>query len=272
METIHLNRENLAAYQKKAKPNVMALGCFDGLHKGHAKVITAACDKAKALGVNLTVMSFFPHPKTVVTNGKKQIQYLMPTSVKAERLQSLGVDQFYIVEFDQEFAALPPDQFVAEYLIRLGVIHAVAGFDFCYGSYGNGNLDRLHTDSDGLIDVTKVAKVGYRGEKISSTLIRERLLAGRVDELHNFLGECYEIVCEWDGFILKQQPFYTLPAPGRYGTTVKNAVGSIKAEIVVTDNGTLTSLTDISSLVKGRLSIIWEFPIEISNNVKILIS
>ena len=112
----------------------------------------------------------------------------MPLSEKEERLESLGVDTFYIVEFDKEFAALPPEEFAAKYLVELGVVHAVAGFDFCYGYKGAGNMDRLSNDSGKLIDVTKVEKVGFQGEKISSTRIRERLLTGNVEELPHLLG------------------------------------------------------------------------------------
>ena len=57
----------------------------------------------------------------------------MPLSEKEEKLRKLGVDTFYIVEFDKDFASLSPEQFVAKYLIDLGVVHAVAGFDFTYG-------------------------------------------------------------------------------------------------------------------------------------------
>ena len=62
-----------------------------------------------------------------------------------------------------------------------------------------GNLERLKSDSGGIIEVTKVDKVECRGEKISSTCIRERILNGRVDELPDFLGRCYEIEGNWDG-------------------------------------------------------------------------
>ena len=72
METIYLNRENLGIWQEKAKPKVMALGCFDGLHTGHCQVINTAFEKAKEQNVQLAVMSFFPHPKSVVESGKKQ--------------------------------------------------------------------------------------------------------------------------------------------------------------------------------------------------------
>src|SRR3954469_25671010 len=111
METIYLNQGNLIDWQKKAKQNVMALGFFDGLHNGHCEVIKTASQKAKERNVSLSVMSFFPHPKTVISNGKKRVCYLMPPSEKEEMLRKLGVDTFYIVEFDKEFASLLPKQF-----------------------------------------------------------------------------------------------------------------------------------------------------------------
>ena len=92
-------------------------------------------------------MSFFPHPKTVIRKGKRQFHYLMPPSQKEKMLSELGVDFFYFVKFDQEFASLSPEQFVKNYLIDLGVTHAVAGFDFSYGYRGTGNMDRLKEDS-----------------------------------------------------------------------------------------------------------------------------
>ena len=118
METIYVNRENLCNWQEKAKPNVMALGFFDGLHNGHCEVIKTALQEAKEKNVSLAVMSFFPHPKTVISNGKKQVCYLMPPSEKEEMLRQLGVDTFYFVEFDMEFASLSPEEFVAKYLIQ----------------------------------------------------------------------------------------------------------------------------------------------------------
>ena len=221
METIYLNKQNLMKWQQKAKTNVMALGFFDGLHLGHCKVIKTASKKAKEMGVSISVMSFFPHPRTVISNGKKQVCYLMPLSEKEKLLQNLGVDTFYIVEFDQEFASLSPEQFVAHYIVQLGVIHAVAGFDFSYGFKGMGKIDRLQMDSKGVIGTTVVEKMEFMGEKISSTCIRERMIKGKVDEVPIFLGRIYEVEGEWDGYTLKTYPHYTIPAPGRYAVTLR---------------------------------------------------
>jgi cytidyltransferase-like protein len=260
METIYVTRENLCNWQEKAKPNVMALGFFDGLHNGHCEVIKTALQEAKEKSVSLAVMSFFPHPKTVISNGKKRVHYLMPPSEKEEMLRQLGVDTFYFVEFDQEFASLPPEQFVANYLIHLGVVHAVAGFDFSYGYKGTGNMDRLKSDSGGLVEVTKVGKVECKGEKISSTCIRERLLKGDVGEIPDFLGRPYEVKCDWDGFSFNLNSYYTLPAPGRYWITLKKDMRFIPTEMIVTEDQegpSLKSMIKIPLFMKGKLSIVW---------------
>lgn len=257
METIYINRDNLADWQGKANACVMALGFFDGLHYGHREVIKTALRIAKEKGVSLAVMSFFPHPKSVLSNGEKQIDYLIPLSVKEKILLELGVDTFYIVEFTREFAALSPEQYVKNYLVNLGVIHAVAGFDFTYGSRGSGNLDCLKNDSGEIIDVTKVEKVACRGEKISSTSIRERLAEGNVEELPDFLGCCYEIKGVWDGKSFKLNPYYTLPATGKYAVTINIGNVSKFTEVIVEENH-LKPVSELPLYMIGELSIVWD--------------
>jgi cytidyltransferase-like protein len=256
METIYINNDNLADWQGKANGCVMALGFFDGLHYGHREVIKTALRIAKEKGAQLAVMSFFPHPKSVLSNGEKQIDYLMPLSVKEKILRGLGVDTFYIVEFTRGFAALSPEQYVKDYLVNLGVIHAVAGFDFTYGSRGIGNLDRLQKDSGGIIDVTKVEKVACRGEKISSTSIRERLAAGNVEDLPDFLGCYYEIEGMWDGQSFKLNPYYTLPTPGKYAVTIN--IGNLsKFTEVIVEEKQLKPVLELPLYMIGELSIVW---------------
>jgi riboflavin kinase/FMN adenylyltransferase len=260
METIYLNPENLADYQQKASLSVMALGFFDGIHNGHREVIKTAFQKAKERNLSLSVMSFFPHPKTVLSNGKTHVDYLMPLSDKEKIFCELGVDIFYIVEFDREFASLSPEKFAAKYLVDLGVVHAVAGFDYTYGFRGVGNMDRLISDSGGILEVTKVDKVEYQGEKISSTCIREKLASGNIEDLSAFLGRPYEVACEWDGTSLSVRPHYTLPAPGKYVVTVRGANQSQVLEMIVTKEKELIPLKSVSELASndnGVLSIIW---------------
>ncbi|MEH7110984.1 FAD synthetase family protein [Neobacillus niacini] len=256
METIYINRDNLADWQGRANACVMALGFFDGLHFGHREVIKTALRIAKEKGMQLAVMSFFPHPKSVLSNGEKQIDYLMPLSDKEKILCELGVDTFYIVEFNREFASLSPEQYVMDYLVKLAVIHAVAGFDFSYGSKGKGNLERLKRDSGGIIDVTKVEKVMCRGEKVSSSCIRERLSEGNVEELPDFLGRYYEVECKWDGQSFKLNPYYTLPAPGKYAVTIRKGNLSNPTEVNVEEKS-FKPVTKLPTYMIGELSIVW---------------
>ncbi|ETI68815.1 FAD synthetase family protein [Neobacillus vireti] len=249
METIYLNPGNLPYWQHKAKQSVMALGFFDGIHKGHIEVIQTALQIAKEKNLPLTVMSFFPHPKTVLSNGKTKVDYLMPLSDKEKLFCEFGVDTFYIVEFDRKFSSLSPEMFAAKYLINFGVVHAVAGFDYTYGFRGAGNMERLKSDSGGILEVTKVNKVECCGEKISSTCIREKLSNGHVEDLPAFLGRPYRISCTWDGGALKVKPYNTLPAPGRYAVTLDEGYQSQEMEVIVTGEKELIPLPIISDKV-----------------------
>ncbi|WP_052948644.1 FAD synthetase family protein [Mesobacillus campisalis] len=259
MESILVSQENLAVWQGMAKPNVMALGCFDGLHLGHEKVIKTAALKAAERNLPLSVMSFFPHPRTVLDRGDKEFHYLMPQSEKETRLRKLGVDTFYTVEFDKEFASLLPEQFVADYLIGLKVVHAVAGFDYSYGRRGAGNLDTLKTDSGGLISITKVDKVEIEGEKVSSTLIRKKLLEGEVEELANLLGSPYKVKGTWEENRLIPHPYYTLPAPGTYYVSLKSENGCIGTEMEVTGKRMLQCNLKTPSFINGSCSVVWHY-------------
>ena len=121
-------------------------------------------------------------------------------------------------------------------MIHLGVVHAVAGFDFSYGYKGTGNMDRLKSDSGGLIEVTKVAKVECQGEKISSTCIRERLLKGNVEELPDFLGRPYEVKCDWDGFSFSLNSILYTACSWTLCGYVEKGMRSIQTEMIVMED------------------------------------
>jgi FAD synthase len=121
-------------------------------------------------------------------------------------------------------------------------------------------MERLKSDSGGILDVTKVDKVEYQGEKISSTCIREKLANGNIKHLPAFLGRPYVVTCEWDGTELKVRPHYTLPASGRYVVTVRGLNESKVIEMTVTKEKDLIPLKSISELASnydGVVSIIW---------------
>lgn len=175
------------------RPKAIAMGYFDGVHKGHQKVIKTAVDYARQHNLEACVMTFHPHPSVVLKQLKKRDDYLTPPDKKAEIIAGLGVDKLYFVTFNQEFSQLSPEQFVDQYLINLNVHHVVAGFDFTYGRMAKGNMEAMREYSKDRFSVSVVQKITYENEKISTTKIRELILEGRVDQVQSLLGRYYTI-------------------------------------------------------------------------------
>ncbi|MGX9134827.1 FAD synthetase family protein [Rummeliibacillus sp. JY-2-4R] len=215
MKVILVNEQNLSTIQANCCSSVMALGFFDGLHKGHQKVIAQAKESAKMKGLPLAVMSFFPHPKTVFLN--QEIDYLMPMEHKARQLKKLGVDIFYIVEFTRSFASLTPETFVKEYLVNLKVQHAVAGFDYTYGAKGAGNVNTIKNHSGHQLTVQVVEEYAMYGSKVSSSYLRELLQNGQMETMTALLGVPYQVQYH---FHTGLRAHYTLPEEGNYYVTV----------------------------------------------------
>lgn len=240
LEVVHVSNENRHLTLSKTKPCVMALGFFDGVHLGHQQVIKEAKKIADKQKLPLMTMSFFPHPKEVLSNGKETVPYLMPLKDKEMVFRKLGINTFYMVQFDPALAALSPTQFVKDYLLDFDAKQVVAGFDFTYGSGGSGNIDRIKVDSEGKIEGVKVKKVEFQGEKISSTLIRNKILSGEVEKIPHYLGDYYQI----EGRVSKvaphieisMGPYYLLPASGMYDVTISNDHESFSQKIVVNDD------------------------------------
>jgi riboflavin kinase / FMN adenylyltransferase len=226
LETVHLTHyPNLLLPQPE--PCVMAMGFFDGVHVGHQHVINTAKQIAEKRNAKLAVMTFFPHPKEVLSRGKDKMDYLTPMEIKEENFSRLGVEKLYVIQFDVNFAELSPKEFINKYVIGLGAIHVVAGFDFTYGYRGQGNMETIKHDGNGDFLVTTIPKLEYGGQKISSTLIRELLSKGEVRSIASYLGDFYETRGEVLLYAKNQNRgslkaeisthlYYTLPADGFY--------------------------------------------------------
>lgn len=219
-------------------PLVLALGYFDGVHLGHQKVITTAKEKAEQFGYKSAVMTFYPHPSVVLRKSKAHAACITSIVDKEEEIRRLGIDYLFIVEFTHSFAELLPQQFVDQYIIGLHTKHVVAGFDYTYGRLGKGTMETLPFHSREKFTQTVVDKVVENDEKVSSTLIRELILNGRVDVLPTYLGRYYKTkgkVVNGEkrgrtiGFPtanIEHIDEYILPATGVYAVRV-NVIGSL---------------------------------------------
>ncbi len=260
MKTILMNAQNLQDIYSQATPCVMALGYFDGVHLGHQRVIEIACKEANNRGLPLALMSFRPHPINILSGGKRCIPHLTTLSEKEMLLNRLGVDIFYLVDFTLDFAALSPKQFVETYLLKLGVTHAVAGFDFSYGSKGAGKLKHIPDDSKNQITVTEVQRVDYLGEKISSTAIRKRLLSTDIHEIPHFLGKHYTVKTLWDGNQFKPLEQTMLPNKGIYEVMLEYGQHKMRSIVSINEYGSLRIMKAFDKLTKGIVKIHWLQP------------
>lgn len=172
----------------------LALGFFDGLHKGHQTVIQQAISQAKALNIRSAVMTFNPHPSHVLAGGKNKIGYITAYDEKVRLLEEMGVDTLFVVNFNQQLAGLSPEQFVNFFIKDLGVKHVTAGFDYTFGSKGAGTMESMKTLSNGDFNTTVVGKVTDISEKISSTRIRELLSQGLVEDASLLLGRYFRTI------------------------------------------------------------------------------
>ncbi|MBC1229854.1 bifunctional riboflavin kinase/FAD synthetase [Listeria booriae] len=178
---------------KECDPKVIALGFFDGLHRGHQEVINTAKKEAEKRGIKTAVLTFDPHPSVVLSQKRKQVKYLTPLEEKKKRMAELGVDILYIVRFTTAFSNLSPEDFVANYLIGLNAKHVVAGFDYSYGRQGAGKMTELTKYADNQFDVTIVEKLEDLHDKVSSTNIRKYIEEGQLDEANQLLGYPYTV-------------------------------------------------------------------------------
>lgn len=173
---------------------VLVLGFFDGVHRGHQKVIQAGKKKADELGVKLAVMTFNHHPSVVFKKmGKEDLKYLTSLSQKERLMAWLGVDYLYEIEFTSDFAHLPPQDFVDQYIVGLHAQAAVSGFDYTYGPKDIADVAHLQGYAKGRFDVITVAKETEEGDKISSSRIRDLLEVGGMEEVNHLLGYPYSI-------------------------------------------------------------------------------
>lgn len=171
----------------------LAIGFFDGVHRGHQKVIQAAIDKAKELNIKSAVMTFDPHPSIVLGGRKEKVFYITPIQQKLTILEELGVDTVFVVHFTSDFAKLAPEDFIQYFIRDLNVKHVTAGFDFSFGALGKGKMEMMKTLSNGEFGVSVIDKIIDNEEKISSTRIRQSLQDGDMETAHQLLGRPFEV-------------------------------------------------------------------------------
>ncbi len=174
---------------------VLTIGNFDGVHRGHAEVITKLVKKARQLNVPATLMTFEPQPQEMFRgdNAPARISILRD---KIVLLEELGVDRLVCINFNAKFANLTAQAFIEDLLVdALGVKYLVIGDDFCFGKQRQGNFDMLKSAGEQhQFAVVSTQSFVLGDKRVSSTEIRKQLAKGNLEQARRLLGHPF-ILC-----------------------------------------------------------------------------
>ncbi|HEX8070285.1 MAG TPA: bifunctional riboflavin kinase/FAD synthetase [Pyrinomonadaceae bacterium] len=177
-----------------ARPTVLTLGVFDGLHLGHQLILRTVVERAHALGAVPTVLTFDPHPRAVL-HPESAPPLLQTFDQKVEAFGVLGVEQTIVVRFTRAFAQVRAAEFLRDVVHeRLHAREVYLGRGFAFGYRREGDIELLRRVSRELgFAAAEVPEVQLRGQRISSSRIRELLAAGRVNLARRMLGRPYGV-------------------------------------------------------------------------------
>jgi len=168
-----------AASQLERCPRTVAIGTFDGVHRGHRSVLRTAVES----GLEPTVITLDPHPRIVLGN---RVELLATLERRLELLAEAGIADTLVAAFTPEFMRLTPDEFVDRYLRSIGAEAVVVGGDFRFGTKRSGSVDTLRKLGLTVLEVEEV-------EGVSSTAIRDMVRAGDLAAAAAMLGRPFEL-------------------------------------------------------------------------------
>ncbi|MBT2563658.1 bifunctional riboflavin kinase/FAD synthetase [Pedobacter sp. ISL-68] len=221
---------------KKLDNAIVTIGTFDGVHFGHQKIIKQLVEKAKSDNGESVILTFFPHPRMIIDPENQELKMINTINEKAEILKGLGVDHLIITPFTRDFSNQLPEDYIKNTLVNnIGTKHIIIGYDHRFGKDRSGNLSDLK--AAGLhygFSVEEIMEQDIHDVAVSSTKIRQALLAGDVSLANDYLGYPFSIygrVIKGDkigrtiGFptanIFVEETYKLIPGDGIYAVTVE---------------------------------------------------
>ena len=182
-----------------ARACALTIGNFDGVHRGHQAMLALLKSEAEHRGLPSCVMTFEPHPRDyfAAAAGKPELApaRIAPLRDKLAELHRCGIDQVVVLRFDKAFAAQSPQAFIDDVLVRgLGTKYVLVGDDFRFGAKRAGDYAMLDAAGQRAgFDVARMNSYEVRGLRVSSSAVREALLAGDMASVTALLGRPYSI-------------------------------------------------------------------------------
>jgi riboflavin kinase / FMN adenylyltransferase len=168
-----------APSQLERRPRAVAIGTFDGVHRGHRSVLRAIVDS----GLDPTVITLDPHPRIALGN---RVDLITTLERRLELLAEAGIADTLVAAFTPEFMRLTPDEFIATYLVAIGTEAVAVGSDFRFGHKRSGSIETMESAGLAVLEVEQV-------ENVSSTAIREAVRDAELEEAALMLGRPFEL-------------------------------------------------------------------------------
>jgi riboflavin kinase/FMN adenylyltransferase len=187
---IHRGYENL-----KLERPVVTLGIFDGVHLGHLALLKRVVSSAREANGESVVITFSPHPRILLDKDSSSLTFLTTIEEKIDLLDRAEVDHLIIIEFTREFSSIAACDFVKDVLVeKIGTKHLIIGYNHRFGRRGEGNYNTVKQCTETIdFRVEQVQGLQSDGGAISSSLVRESLIQGRLEEANKLLGYSYSL-------------------------------------------------------------------------------
>jgi riboflavin kinase / FMN adenylyltransferase len=214
---------------------VVTMGIFDGVHRGHRALLDCLVERAGEINGEAVVITFSPHPRLVLEQNKAKLSFLTTMEEKKILLEDAKIDHLIIIEFTRQFSNIKACDFINEVLVnKIGTKHLVIGYNHHFGRRGEGDFKTIKKCAESLDIIVEQAQ-GFQTEEgaISSSVIREALLTGKLDEANKWLGYSYSVagmivkgrqIGRTIGFptanILPNDQYKLIPAKGVYAVEV----------------------------------------------------
>ncbi len=228
---VYNNLSELPTFQNA----VITIGSFDGVHKGHQKIIEKLRQLTKSIRGESVVITFHPHPRIVLQPNNNDLKLLNTIEEKVSLLEKYGVDNVVVVPFTKEFSEMNPKAYIQDFLLdKFSPKYIVIGYDHKFGKGRKGNIDMIRTfQKNNEFEVVEIEKQELQNIAISSTKIRNALGESRLKDASVLMGHFFKLT----GTVKKGQqigrtlgyptanielttPYKLVPVDGIYATHV----------------------------------------------------
>ena len=175
-----------------SQPSILTLGTFDGVHKGHRKIISNLKSEAKRNNLRSIILTFFPHPRNIVSS--EIIKSISTIDEKIKIFSDLGIDELIIQKFDKSFASMDAKEFIELLVDNLKIKKIIVGYNHRFGKNRSADINVLKDFSLKYdFEVLEIKAFEVENIKISSTKIRDAIQQGNIKLCNNYLGYNFNI-------------------------------------------------------------------------------